>query len=205
MVEALLSPVRVWCVPHANDPEESQLIRRSRQGDRQAFEQLVIRHADRLNSVVGRFVAERDEAQEVTQEAFLRAWRGIGSFREESGFFTWLYRIAVNEARRRGEKRGRWRAELSLEEVGITEAADWSEAPETRFEQKDLRMALERAIAALPLEYRIPLVLRDVQGFSTAEAAEITGLGEGALKSRLHRARRAVRLALEKHFAETDR
>ncbi len=189
-------------MPHTTDPGESELVRRSKKGDRQAFEQLVIRHADRLSSVVGRFVADRDEAQEVTQEAFLRAWRGIASFREDSGFFTWLYRIAINEAKRRGEKRGRWREELSLDGEGVPEAADWSEAPESRFEQKDLRMGLERAIAALPLEYRIPLVLRDVQGFSTAEAAEIAGLGEGALKSRLHRARQAVRLALEEHFAE---
>ena len=205
MNEAILAPVRVKHVPRAIETGESDLIVRSREGDRQAFEQLVIRHADRLGAVVGRFVSDREEANEVTQEAFLRAWRGIANFRGESGFFTWIYRIAINEAKRRGEKRGRWQETLSLDEEAAPEAPDWSEAPESRFEQKDLRRALDEAIAALPLGYRIPLVLRDVQGFSTTEAAGIMSLKEPAFKSRLHRARQAVRLSLESYFAQEDR
>ena len=205
MNEAVLAPVRIKHVPRAIETGESDLIVRSREGDRQAFEQLVIRHADRLGAVVGRFVSDREEANEVTQEAFLRAWRGIANFRGESGFFTWIYRIAINEAKRRGEKRGRWQETLSLDEEAAPEAPDWSEAPESRFEQKDLRRALDEAIAALPLGYRIPLVLRDVQGFSTTEAADIMSLKEPAFKSRLHRARQAVRLSLESYFAQEDR
>jgi RNA polymerase sigma-70 factor (ECF subfamily) len=205
VVEALPLPVTVKHVSGAIDPEESDLIVRSKQGDRAAFEALVVRHADRLGLVVGRLVDHREEAQEITQETFLRAWRGIGNFRGDSSFFTWIYRIAINETRRRGEKRGRWKQDLSLDEEAVTEAIDWSEAPESRFEQKDLRRALDEAIAALPLSHRIPLVLRDVQGLSTAEAADVMGIGESALKSRLHRARQAVRLSLEKHFAEAER
>ncbi len=205
MDEAVLAPVRLKRVPRAIETDESDLIVRSRQGDREAFEQLVIRHADRLSSVVGRFVNDREEASEVTQEAFLRAWRGIGNFRGDSGFFTWIYRIAINEAKRRGEKRGRWRETVSLDQEAVPEAADWSQAPESRFEQRDLRRVLDEAIAALPLNYRIPLVLRDLQGFSTTEAADIMSLGEPAFKSRLHRARQAVRLSLETYFAEEGR
>ena len=205
MVEALLPSVRVIHVPRGNATDESQLILRSKAGDREAFEELVIRHADRLGAVVARFVGDREEASEVTQEAFLRAWRGIGNFRGDSGFFTWIYRIAMNEAKRRGEKRGRWGETVSLDEAAVPEAADWSQTPESRFEQKDLRRVLDQAIAGLPLGYRIPLVLRDVQGFSTTEAADMMSLGEPAFKSRLHRARQAIRLALESHFAEADR
>lgn len=191
-------------MPRGIDTEESQLILRSKAGDHAAFEQLVIRHADRLGSVVGRFVNDREEANEVTQEAFLRAWRGIGNFRGDAGFFTWIYRIAINEAKRRGEKRSRWRETVSLDGQAVPDAADWSQAPESRFEQKELRGVMEEAIANLPLGYRIPLVLRDVQGFSTSEAADLMGLREPAFKSRLHRARQAVRLALEIYFAEAD-
>lgn len=191
-------------MPRGIDTEESQLILRSKAGDHAAFEQLVIRHADRLGSVVGRFVNDREEANEVTQEAFLRAWRGIGNFRGDAGFFTWIYRIAINEAKRRGEKRSRWRETVSLDGQAVPDAADWSQAPESRFEQKELRGVMEEAIANLPLGYRIPLVLRDVQGFSTTEAANLMGLRESAFKSRLHRARQAVRLALEIYFAEAD-
>ena len=205
MVEALLAPVRLRPVPREIETDESQLILRSKAGDRAAFEELVIRHADRLGSVVGRFVNDREEAREVTQEAFLRAWRGIGNFRGDSGFFTWIYRIAINEAKRRGEKRGRRRETLSLDEEATPEAPDWSHAPESRFEQKDLRRELDEAIAALPLGYRVPLVLRDVQGFSTTEAAEMMSLAEPAFKSRLHRARQAIRLSLESYFAEAGR
>lgn len=191
-------------MPRGIDTEESQLILRSKAGDHAAFEQLVIRHADRLGSAVGRFVNDREEANEVTQEAFLRAWRGIGNFRGDAGFFTWIYRIAINEAKRRGEKRSRWRETVSLDGQAVPDAADWSQAPESRFEQKELRGVMEEAIANLPLGYRIPLVLRDVQGFSTSEAADLMGLREPAFKSRLHRARQAVRLALEIYFAEAD-
>ncbi len=205
MDEAVLVPVRLEQVPRDIHTEESQLIIRSKAGDRGAFEDLVIRHADRLDAVVRRFVSDREEAREVTQEAFLRAWRGIGSFRGDSEFFTWIYRIAINEAKRRGEKRGRWRETLSLDDEVVPDTADWSQAPESRFEQKDLRAVLDRAISALPLGYRVPLVLRDVQGYSTSEAAGMMNLGEPAFKSRLHRARQAVRLSLESYFAEEGR
>jgi RNA polymerase sigma-70 factor (ECF subfamily) len=184
---------------------ERQLVERAQGGEREAFEELVRRHADRLYAVVLRFVADAEEAEEVTQEAFLRAWRSIDRFQGRSRFFTWLYRIGINEAKRRAERRPAAGAVRSLEDAPIEDAPDWSEAPELRAEQGDLRRVLEDAVRALPIEYRAPLILRDVEGLSTAEAAEVMELGEAAFKSRLHRARLAVRRAIDQHFLEAER
>ncbi len=178
------------------------LVERAREGDRGAFEDLVRRHADRLYAVVLRFTADPGVAEEVTQEAFLRAWRSIDRFEGRSQFFTWLYRIGINEAKRRAERRPAAGRVVSLEEEHVEEAADASEAPEARTEHGELRARLEHAIRALPLDYRAPIVLRDVEGLSTAEAAAVMELGEAAFKSRLHRARLAVREAIDDYLAE---
>jgi RNA polymerase sigma-70 factor, ECF subfamily len=183
--------------------EEAVLVERARGGDRAAFEELIRRYAERLHAVVLRFVADGEEAQEATQEAFLRAWRGIGRFEGRSRFFTWLYRIGINEAKRRIARRPPV-AVASLDDDPIPEAPDWSDAPETRFEQANLRRVLEESIRALPIDYRAPIVLRDVEGLSTREAAEVMELGEAAFKSRLHRARLAVRRTLDEYFLEED-
>jgi RNA polymerase sigma-70 factor, ECF subfamily len=188
--------------PAATDPEAA-LVGRARAGDRTAFEELVRRHADHLYAVVLRFVADAGEAEEVTQEAFLRAWRSIGRFEGRSRFFTWLYRIGINEAKRRAARRSPATV-VSLDDEPIPEAPDWSEAPETRLGQHDLRRVLESAIRALPIEYRATIILRDVEGLSTQEAAEVMELGEAAFKSRLHRARLAVRRALDEYFLEEE-
>ncbi|MGH2761935.1 MAG: RNA polymerase sigma factor [Thermoleophilaceae bacterium] len=180
--------------------DERRLVERSRAGDRAAFEELVRRHADQLYAVVVRFVADPDEAEEVTQEAFLRAWRNVGRFEGRSRFFTWLYRIGINEAKRRAERRRPAAAVGSFEDDPLEDVLDWSEAPELRAEQSDLRRVLEDAIRALPLDYRAPLILRDVEGLSTQEAAEVMDLGDAAFKSRLHRARLAVRRAVDEYF-----
>ncbi len=129
------------------------------------------------------------EAEEVTQEAFLRAWHGIERFERRSQFFTWLYRSGVNEAKRRAQRRPPQGQVVSLDQEPVAEAPDWSDAPELRAEPDDVRRILERAVRALPPDYRAPLILRDVEGLSTAEAAEMLDLGEAAFKSRLHRAR----------------
>jgi RNA polymerase sigma-70 factor (ECF subfamily) len=183
---------------------EDMLVERARRGDRGAFEELVRRHADRLYAVVLRFVADADEAEEVTQEAFLRAWRSVERFEGRAQFFTWLYRIAINEAKRRAERRPPPGTVTSIEDSPIEDAPDWSGAPERRAEHGDLRQALERAVRSLPVEYRAPLILRDVEGLSTAEAAEIMELGEAAFKSRLHRARLAVREAIDDYLLEAE-
>ena len=184
--------------PRRLTEQEVALVQQARAGDRAAFDELVRRHADGLYAVVVRLCASAQEAEEVTQEAFLRAWRGLPSFRGGSQFFTWLYRIGVNEARRRSEPR-RGERVVSLDEHRGRDVPDGSMRPDDRAEQADLRCEIDRAIGALPVDHRAALVLRDIEGLSTAQAAAVLGLREAAFKSRLHRARAALRLALAHH------
>ena len=181
--------------------DDCALVAFARAGDRAAFGDLVRRHADGLYAVVVRLCADRDEAEEVTQEAFLRAWRGLPAFRGDAQFFTWLYRIGVNEARRRadGVRRRADVAVVSLDEQREHASRDRSVQPVDRAERADLRRILDAAIAALPVDQRAALVLRDVEGLSTAQAAAVLGLREAALKSRLHRARELLRAGLADH------
>jgi RNA polymerase sigma-70 factor, ECF subfamily len=183
---------------------DEELVRLAQEGRREAFEELVRRHADRLYGVVLRFSGDPAETEEVVQETFLRAWRGIGSFERRAQFFTWLYRIGLNEAKRRATRRPTADT-ISVEEGALESFPDTRQAPESRAEQRDVRAALERAVRALPAKYRAPLILRDVEGLSTEQAAAIMGLREAAFKSRLHRARLAVREAIENHLAEDRR
>lgn len=176
---------------------ERVLVERARAGDQAAFEVLVREHADRLYAVVLRFVASADEAEEATQEAFVRAWRGIDSFHGRSRFFTWLYRIGVNEAKRRAERRPPPGREVPLEDQPLEDRPDSDTAPHHRAEQAELRDRLEDALSRLSPDHRATVVLRDVEGLSTHEAAEVLGLKERAFKSRLHRARLALREILE--------
>jgi RNA polymerase sigma-70 factor (ECF subfamily) len=181
------------------DDPDGALVTRAQAGDREAFEQLVRRHADHLHGIIRRFGLPSDAAQDVVQEAFLRAWRGIGSFKGEARFFTWLYRIGLNEAKRRLEREPTRALLHSLDEEGAIEPPDARHDPHARVAHAELRLALAIAVQALPLKYRAPLILRDIEGLSTADTAAILGLSEAALKSRLHRARIAVREAVRDH------
>jgi RNA polymerase sigma-70 factor (ECF subfamily) len=191
-----------WRVVGSSLADDAPLVERAREGDRIAFEELVRRYADRLYAVVLRFLGDRQEAEEVTQEAFLRAWRGIAGFHGRSEFFTWLYRIGINEAKRRAERGAPTEPSVSLDEQPSAAPTDRRDEPHRRAEQRDLRHALEQAVRALPPKYRAALILRDIEGLSTREAADIMELHESAFKSRLHRARLAVREAIEDHLGE---
>ena len=178
------------------DDPDGVLVVRARAGDRAAFEELVRRHADGLYRAVLQFGLRPDAAEEVTQEAFLRAWRSIGAFDGRARFFTWLYRIGINEAKRRLKReRGRWLARSLDEDCGL-EPSDSRDEPDARVAVGELRAALTLAVRTLSPKYRAPLILCDIEGLSTADAAAILGLSEAAFKSRLHRARIAVRDAI---------
>ena len=179
--------------------DESRLVALARAGNRAAFDELVRRHADGLYAVVVRLCSSAQEAEEVTQEAFLRAWRGLPMFRGGSQFFTWLYRIGVNEARRRSQRSQRAALVVSLDERRGREVCDGSMCPDDRAEHAELRRDVDRAIDDLPVDHRAALVLRDIEGLSTAQAAAVLGVREAAFKSRLHRARTALRRALADH------
>ncbi|HWW91206.1 MAG TPA: RNA polymerase sigma factor [Solirubrobacteraceae bacterium] len=179
----------------ANTPER-ELIGRAQAGDVAAFEALAGVHADRLYAVVLRFVGDCCEAEDVLQETLLRAWRGIGRFQGRAMVFTWLYRIAVNESNRALERRVRRRATVPVDEEAVQVPAPLQDGPADRAEQRELREALQVAIAKLSPPYRTALVLRDVEGLSTRDAARIVGVGEAAFKSRLHQARLKVRASV---------
>lgn len=183
--------------PVKEDPDAG-LVKRAQAGDEAAFEALVRRHADSLYSVVARLLGRGEETEEVVQEAFIRAWRSIDRFKGDAKFFTWLYRIGVNESRRRAEQVGRHRERTarSINADSGFEISDSSQAPGVKAEQAELWRALKQAVLDLPPDLRLPLVLRDIEGLSTAEAAAVMELGEPAFKSRLHRARLRVRKSI---------
>jgi RNA polymerase sigma-70 factor (ECF subfamily) len=175
---------------------EASLLARAQAGDVTAFERLSGAYADRLFMLLFRLLGDRAEAEDVAQEVMLRAWRGIARFRGQSSYFTWLYRIAVNEANRALEKRARQPAgvPIAVRELDLPAAPE--EDPSRQAENSELRRALGRALAGLPPPLRTAIVLRDVEGLSTQEAAEIAGVGQAAFKSRLHQARLRVRAAI---------
>ena len=175
---------------------EAVLVARARDGDAAAFEQLAGAHADRVFAVLLRLLGDRGEAEDVAQEVMLRAWRGIGRFHGRSLFFTWLYRIAINEANRSLEKSSRRTESMSIDAEALQLAAAAKDEPSRQVEHAELRDALSRAMAGLPPAYRTAIVLRDVEGLSTQHAAEIAGISQAAFKSRLHQARHRLRVAI---------
>jgi RNA polymerase sigma-70 factor, ECF subfamily len=170
---------------------EHELIQRARSGDEDAFAELVMLHADGVYGALRRFGLGDDEADEVAQEVFLRAWRGLARFEERAQLSTWLYRIAFNEAQRRRSRRAPARAVADPDgEDPILALPDSPDlAPEAQALSREFEQILDRALAQLPEQWRDAVVLRDIQGLSTEEAAEVVGVRQAAFKSRLHRGR----------------
>lgn len=179
-----------------------ELVQAARQGDREAFAQLVEEHQGRVYSLAFRMVGNPDDAADLTQEAFLSAWRGLAGFDGRAAFSTWLYRLTTNACIDflRREKR---RAALSftLEEDGEERQAEISDerwSPERELERKEARSALERGLASLSPQHRQILLLREQEGLSYGEIARCLDLEEGTVKSRIARARTALRNFLRK-------
>lgn len=175
---------------------EASLLARAQAGDVSAFERLSSAYADRLFMLLLRLLGDRSEAEDVAQEVMLRAWRGIARFQGQSSYFTWLYRIAVNEANRALEKKARRPAGVSIGAQELQLPASPAYDPSRQAENSELRRVLGQALAELPPALRTAIVLRDVEGLSTQEAAEIAGVSQAAFKSRLHQARLRVRAAI---------
>jgi RNA polymerase sigma-70 factor (ECF subfamily) len=174
----------------------SELIARARRGDVAAFEELYRSHVGRVYAVCLRLHAHREEAEDSTQEAFVRAWQRIESFEGRSAFSTWLHRLAVNVVldRKRVLKR-RFAERLATVEE---EERDPVMLARARPSDPVIALDLERAIASLPDGARAAFVLHDVEGFRHREIAEMLGTAEGTSKAQLHRARRLLREALER-------
>lgn len=173
----------------------SDAVRRAQAGDESAFEALYREHVDRVHAICLRMSGDPRRAEEWTQDAFVRAWEQLGSFRGAAAFSSWLYRVAVNvvlggrRAEGRRERRHSAAAQLAASELEGALAAGRN--PGTRLD-------LERALAALPPGARMIFVLHDVEGYRHEEIADLTGLAVGTSKAQLHRARRLLREALDR-------
>ena len=170
--------------PKLEEPvsDELQLVRAAKAGDVGAFEQLVKRYDRNVFRIANHITHSREDAEDVVQEAFLKAYSNLEKFQEQSKFYTWLVRIAVNEAlmklrKRRPERFVSLDEDVKTEEDSLPrEVADWSPNPEQLYNQEELRDILSRTIQGLPPTFRTVFVLRDVEGLSTEETAEALGL-----------------------------
>jgi RNA polymerase sigma-70 factor (ECF subfamily) len=192
-------------------PEDAELVRRAKAGDQEAFQELVERHQARVYRHAERLLGNREDAEEVLQDTFLAAYRNLSGFEERSRFSTWIYRIATNEALMRLRRASRRRevfadvAPSGEMERASDEVREFARSALDDVMDREVREILTRALAELPDEYRVVFVLRDVDGLSNAEAAEILGLSVPAVKSRLHRGRIWLRDRLARIFGEQRR
>jgi RNA polymerase sigma-70 factor (ECF subfamily) len=180
---------------------ENELIDRARAGNEDAFAELVTVHADQVFGALRRFGLTPDEADEVSLEVFVRAWRGLARFEGRAKLSTWLYRIAFNEAQRALARRRPGTAVTATDDDPVTALPDDARhGPDARALDREFSEVLDRALAQLPMEWRVAVVLRDLEGLSTAEAAAIAGVRPAAFKSRLHRGRMQLRELLASYL-----
>ncbi len=187
--------------------DESALLAALQAGDKTAFAELVATYSPKVYNVALRLLGNPAEAEDALQETFLNAYRSLASFEGRSSLSTWLYRIATNASLMRLRKH---RNAISLDEpIALPDGeslprqlVDWSQAPESVLLSAEARRTMADAIAQLPDTLRAAFVLRDIEGLSGQETAEVLGISLAAMKSRLHRARLFLREQLSAYFAE---
>lgn len=192
--------------------DDRDLVALAARGDGSAFAELVVRHQDRVYAVALHLLRDPSDAEEVAQETFLAALEKLQTFRGDAAFGTWLHRVAANAALMRLRRRRRSPERASLPEAALDDLLprfdaaghlvadhvghDWSKPADEQLADREVRRAVEGAVQNLPEDYRIVFVLRDVDGFSSEAMADMLGISIGAVKSRLHRARLALRARL---------
>ncbi len=182
---------------------ESELIKRAKEGKDEFFEMLISRYEKKIYNLAYRFLNNEQDAIEVLQETLIRAYRFIKKFQERSSFYTWLYRIAMNVALRKLKRRSKEEKVISLDQTvpGYEdipqEIPDETQNPELIYERKELQKAIRKALEEVPEVYRSVVLLKDVEGLSNKEIAEILKLTVPAVKSRLHRGRLFLREKLK--------
>ncbi len=179
------------------EQSDAQLVKRVQKGDRQAFDFLVLKHQYKVQAVISRFIRDQAEVQDIAQEAFIKAYRAVHNFRGESQFYTWLYRIAVNTAKNHLVTRNR---RPPSDDIDINEAESYggseylkdNDTPEGEMYRGELEQAVFHAIAELPEDLRTAVTLREMEGMSYEEIAEVMECPVGTVRSRIFRAREAI-------------
>jgi RNA polymerase sigma-70 factor (ECF subfamily) len=192
--------------------DEKALLDRLRAGDDAAYEELVRAHAGRLLAVARRYLPVEEDARDAVQDAFLSAFRAVDRFEGNSRLSTWLHRIVVNASLMKLRTRRR-KPETPIDDLlpGFLEdghleepASEWRELSDEALSRKETRALIQDAVAQLPESYRNVLQLRDIEGFDTEETARATGISANAVKTRLHRARQALRGLLEPELRRSE-
>lgn len=191
--------------PPCSSKEDSELVKAFQAGDKAAFDTLVLRHKDKLYNLCYWFLGDGQEANDSAQEVFIKVFRSLRKFRFESAFSTWLYRIAANTCKNRlksSEFRQKTKR-VRVDNPGKIEDGQYAEeiqdktsSPMIELEKKERMMLIHKAIASLPTDQSTVVVLRDIEGLSYEEVANITGINSGTVKSRLSRARQQLRKKL---------
>ncbi|MBF8223021.1 MULTISPECIES: RNA polymerase sigma factor RpoE [Halomonadaceae] len=180
-----------------NRETDQRLVERAQQGDTRAFDLLVKKYQHKILGLIGRYVHDQAEVQDVAQEAFIKAYRALGKFRAESAFYTWMYRIAINTAKNHLVSRGRRPPGSDLDIVDA-EILDHSgrlsdtESPEASMARDQLEAAVFEAIEQLPEDLRTAITLREFDGLSYEDIANVMDCPVGTVRSRIFRAREAV-------------
>jgi RNA polymerase sigma-70 factor (ECF subfamily) len=174
-----------------------ELVKRVQRGEKAAFDLLVLKYQHRIGAVIGRFVPDYAEAQDIAQESFMRAYRALGNFRGDSQFYTWLYRIAVNTAKNHlvAMKRRPPTSDVDTEDAehfaGSLRMQD-NDTPEHELLREEIAREVSQTVAALPEELRQAITLREMDGLSYEEIAETMDCPIGTVRSRIFRAREAI-------------
>ena len=193
-------------------PDEAALVARLQAGEDDAFAACLRAYCGRLLAVARRILGNEEDARDAVQDAFLSAFKEIGRFEARARLGTWLHRIAVNAALHRLRTRRR-HPEPSIEDLlphfgegehQLDPPAPWKDIPETAAQRQESRELVRRCIGQLPETYRTVLLLRDIEGLDTDEAARLLGTSPGVVKTRLHRARQALRTLLDPHYKCDD-
>ena len=175
-----------------------QLVERAQRGDKRAYELLVLKYQRKLSRLLSRFVRDPAEVEDVTQEAFIKAYRALPNFRGDSAFYTWLYRIGINTAKNYLVALGRrapTTTEFNAEEAEGFEDADQlrdASTPESELHGKEIAATVNRAMDALPDDLRTAITLREIEGLSYEEIANVMNCPIGTVRSRIFRAREAI-------------
>ncbi|MGR8949314.1 MAG: RNA polymerase sigma factor RpoE [Gammaproteobacteria bacterium] len=181
--------------------KDSELVKQVQNGSKKAFDLLVLKYQHRIIKLVMRYVRDRTDAEDVAQEAFLKAYRALPNFRGDSAFYTWMYRIAINTAKNHLVAAGRRPMEVDLENedgesLDIAELQKDVATPENLLLTDEIRETVQATIAGLPDDLRVAITLREVEGLSYDEIAQAMDCPIGTVRSRIFRAREAVDLEL---------